>query len=67
LRPVSRATVFDRAAWTPGLSFNVRSLDAFELAEFFLIVGCPVQVQRELAVEPELGRGAERPGQPQGR
>ena len=42
-------------------------LDALQLAEFFLVVRCPVQVQRELAVEPELGRGAERLGQPQGR
>ena len=41
-------------------------LDAFELPEFFFVVGCPVQVERELAVEPELGGGAECLGQPQG-
>jgi hypothetical protein len=39
-------------------------LDAFQLPYFFLVVGCPVQVECELAVEPELGGGAERLGQP---
>jgi len=41
-------------------------LDALQLPELFLIVGRLVQVERKLAVQPELGAGPERFGQPQG-
>jgi hypothetical protein len=40
-------------------------LDALQLPELFLVVGYPVQVERELAAQPELGGGPERLGQPQ--
>jgi hypothetical protein len=42
-------------------------LDALQLPELFLVVGCLVEVERELAIQPELGGGAKRLGQPQRR